>query len=91
MPPSLHSSSHTFRVSKIHSSSNDKKKHIFLQANRDHEAVIKQSEFISKDLSGEERLQKALDEISNLTKKLHEQKTEFDNKVEKDVFCTSLG
>jgi predicted transcriptional regulator len=54
-----------------------------LQANRDHEAVIKQSEFISKDLSGEERLQKALEEISNLTKKLHEQRTEFDDKVQK--------
>ena len=51
------------------------------QANRDHEAAVKQNEFISKDLSGEERLQKALNEISDLTKKLCEQKTEFDDKV----------
>lgn len=55
------------------------------QANRDHEAVVKQNEFISKDLAGEERLQKALNEISDLTKKLCEQKTEFDDKVKSEV------
>ena len=42
---------------------------------------MKQSDIISKDVTGEERLQKALDEISTLTKQLHDQKTEFDEKV----------
>lgn len=56
-----------------------------LQANRDHEAIVKQSELISKDLAEEERLQKALQEISDLTKKLNEQKTEFDEKVQRKI------
>ena len=43
--------------------------------------MVKQNEFISKDLEGEEQLQKALNEISDLTRKLCEQKTEFDDKV----------
>ncbi|XP_028390849.1 shootin-1-like isoform X2 [Dendronephthya gigantea] len=51
------------------------------EANREHEAAVKQSELISKELSGKDKLKEALEEISNLTKKLHEQRTEFDEKV----------
>jgi hypothetical protein len=45
---------------------------------------------MTKELSGEERLQKALEEISNLTKKLHEQRTEFDEKVQAKLEVTKL-
>lgn len=58
---------------------------------RDSEAILKQSEFISKDVEGEERLKKALDEIGTLTKQLYDQKTEFDDKVQHmqlNIMCT---
>lgn len=43
--------------------------------------MIAQREIISQDLSGKDRLKKALEEINTLTNKLQEQRTEFDDKV----------